>query len=96
MAAAAKASSTTDDTETKGDESAEVVEVETVTTAYSLGQKVRERHLNEAGVINCIAINEAGVWYYVTTVSGMSIGWWHETDIAGAPKTLPPSEKTAV
>ena len=63
-------------------------------SAYALGDKVRNRHLDQVGVVDTVAVNAAGVWYYVTTPSGMSIGWWHETDIAGAPSTLPPSEKT--
>lgn len=62
-------------------------------SAYTLGDKVRNRHIDQVGVVDTVAVNAAGAWYYVTTQSGMSIGWWHETDIAGAPRTLPPGEK---
>lgn len=60
-----------------------------------IGSKVRNRHNGETGLINTIAENDGGTWYYVTTLRGMSIGWWHETDLDLAPKSVPPSKKSA-
>ena len=65
------------------------------TKSREIGAKVRNRDIGQDGIIDTIATNAAGTWYYVTTVSGMSIGWWHDTDLDGAPKTVPPSEKRA-
>jgi len=61
--------------------------------ARELGAKVRNRHIDQTGKIDTIATNEGGTWFYVTTLAGMSIGWWHESDLDGAPKTVPPREK---
>lgn len=61
----------------------------------SLGEKVRNRHSNESGVVASLCLNASGSWYYVETTSGMSIGWWHETDLAGAPKSMPSTTKRA-
>lgn len=66
---------------------------ETIGAAYARGAKIRNRDLDQTGVVDTIAVNGAGTWYYVTSLGGMSIGWWHETDIDGAPKSLPPSKK---
>ena len=60
-----------------------------------LGKKVRNRHNNETGIVAATATNGAGGWVYVETQSGMSIGWWHETDIAEAPKSSPPKSRRA-
>lgn len=60
----------------------------------AIGDKVRNRHSDENGVVECIAINAAGTWYHVTTPRGMSIGWWHETDLDLKPKSVPPSTKS--
>lgn len=60
-----------------------------------VGDKVRNRHTDQAGLINTVADNSDGTWFYVTTLSGMSIGWWHETDVASAPKSVPPSKSAA-
>lgn len=66
---------------------------EIIKAAYARGSKVRNRGMDQTGVVAIIAANDSGTWYHVTTQSGMSIGWWHETDIDGAPRTVPPSEK---
>ena len=66
-----------------------------IRAAHALGSKVRNRHIDQTGVVVVIAYNDSGINYHITTQSGMSIGWWHETDIDGAPKTVPPSEKRA-
>lgn len=66
---------------------------ETVKVAYARGTKVRNRHIDQSGVVDAILVNDSGNWYSVNTPTGMSIGWWHETDIDGAPRTVPPSGK---
>jgi len=58
-----------------------------------LGDKVRNRHTGETGVIEARADNQAGNWYHLSTESGMSIGIWHETDLDLKPKTAPPKTK---
>jgi hypothetical protein len=69
--------------------------VKAIEVQHALGERVRNRDLDQTGVVVTIAVNGAGTWYYVATAGGMSIGWWHETDIDGAPKSLPPSKKRA-
>lgn len=59
----------------------------------SKGDKARNRHSNETGVVDALASNDAGNWYYMKTTGGMSIGWWHETDLAAAPKSVPSATK---
>ncbi|MFT5766748.1 MAG: hypothetical protein ACI9DH_000567 [Halioglobus sp.] len=59
----------------------------------ALSAKVVNRHTGEAGVVSARADNQAGNWYLMATVSGMSIGWWHETDLKLNPKTVAPDTK---
>lgn len=59
----------------------------------SIGDKVRNRHTQETAIVASISVNQAGAWYYMETDRAMSVGWWHETDLAAAPKTMPPSTK---
>lgn len=58
-----------------------------------IGDKVRNRHSSETGVVSALCTNEAGSWYYINTQSGMAIGWWHETDLDAMPKSVAPSTK---
>ena len=57
------------------------------------GAKIRNRHTNETGVVIVRADSESGNWYHMATLGGMSLGWWHETDIDSAPKSTPPQTK---
>lgn len=59
----------------------------------SIGDKVNNRQTNESAVVAALCTNEAGRWYYMQTASGMSIGWWHETDFAAMPRSIPPTTK---
>lgn len=77
-------------------------EVETVAAVqppadwqHKVGDIVTHRNTQERGVIDTIAQNASGIWYWVFTPTGMSIGYWHETDIDNAPKSLPPSTHRA-
>lgn len=65
---------------------------ESYTTAHRLGAEVRNRDINEKAIIHGIYIDASGVWYDMATRNGMSLGWWHETDIESAPRTRPASE----
>lgn len=61
-----------------------------------IGDTVIHRHTNEAGVVAMLATNVAGHWLYVETQRGQPIGWWHHTDIAVHPISMPPDSKRAV
>jgi hypothetical protein len=61
--------------------------------ALQLGAKIRNRHLNESGVIAGYYVNTAGTWYDIKTPGGMSVGWWHESDVDSAPRSRPPAGK---
>lgn len=55
-----------------------------------VGQTVRHRHSRDTAIVAAICENEAGYWFYMNTLRGMPIGWWHQTDLALEPKTVPP------
>jgi len=65
--------------------------MKSITIKYlaAVGAKVKHRESLESGVIACLSTNEAGNWYHVVTDKGASIGWWHETDLQAAPKSMP-------
>jgi hypothetical protein len=61
---------------------------------YRVGDKVRRRDTGEVGIVDTIAENKGGVWYHISTERGMSLSWWHWVEVAEAPRTVPPTEKT--
>ena len=61
-----------------------------ITYIAGIGDKVRNRHADQSGVVASLSTNDSGNWYYIETASGMSVGWWHETDVATPTKSVAP------